>query len=337
MNSRFLKYLNKVDDSKVINENIKSKKNIVLIDFMNMFYRNYLSNKFLDVNGYHCGGIIGTLNSIKYTSNFLFPDKIIICYEGNNSTERRKMLNENYKYGRKQKKISPFKEHEYRLEEPDESLSRQIRICKEALTYLPVIQIEQTGYEADDIIAYLSRYYKNENVTIVSTDSDYYQLITDNVVCYNPIQKKFINKNYCIQKHQIHPTNYLIAKSIMGDKSDNLKGVTGIGEKSISKYLSFLKEEKQYTLDDVFDYCHINQQDNIKYKNIIKNKDVIKTNFKIMNLSEEMTSVNSINILSILNSHAPKSDYTNLFDILINYNVDKEIMRSWIKTFSRYQ
>ena len=79
--------------------------------------------------------------------------------------------------------------------------------------------------------------------------------LDDETVLYRPIQKKAWTKQTVIDEYGIAPENFVIARAIAGDKSDNLVGIQGAGLKTISKRLSFLCEDKMHTLNAVYDYC----------------------------------------------------------------------------------
>ena len=77
----------------------------------------------------------------------------------------------------------------------------------------------------------------------------------------------------------------------MGDKSDNLDGVPGVGLATVAKRLSFLVEEKTYTINDVIEFCE-NSNTNLKaYNNICDNEDIIKENYQLMQLYAPSISV----------------------------------------------
>ena len=104
------------------------------------------------------------------------------------------------------------------------------------LSKLPVCQIYVEDAEADDAIGYICQYkLSKKSKIIVSGDHDYYQLISDNCIVYSPNSKSFVNKNKVIEKYGIHPSNFCLAKSVVGDKSDNIPGVPGAGFKTLSK------------------------------------------------------------------------------------------------------
>jgi len=98
----------------------------------------------------------------------------------------------------------------------------------------------EVGLEADDIIAWLVNDYawEMENVYIVTSDEDLYQLLVhNNTTIYNPRTKTYFNKSDFIKLYGIHPEYWPWVKAVAGCTSDNVKGIVGVGEKTAIKYL----------------------------------------------------------------------------------------------------
>ena len=87
---------------------------------------------------------------------------------------------------------------------------------------------------------------------------------------YRPIQKEILNQKTIIERFDIHPNNFAIARAMAGDKSDNIEGLGGMGLKTASKRFPFLKEEKEATLSDITDvFGEINFADLFQHLNKI--------------------------------------------------------------------
>ena len=97
---------------------------------------------------------------------------------------------------------------------------------------LPVI------YEADDIIAIIQNLYKDEHVQIITADKDLCQLINERTAVYDPIRKVLFTESNFEQILGVSQHNFLLKKAILGDKSDNITGVSGIGNKKFEKVLT---------------------------------------------------------------------------------------------------
>ena len=104
-----------------------------------------------------------------------------------------------------------------------------------------------------------------------------------------------MNKNNVIEKFDIHPTNFALARAIAGDKSDNLKGVDRVGLPTVAKRLPFLKEEKTYTIEDVLDYCKEKESSVKAYENIAEQIEVVAINYQMMQLYTPSISVQGRN------------------------------------------
>lgn len=341
-NSELKKFLKKFERTK---NPEPVRPTILIIDFMNLFYRNYMANTTIDLNGYHCGGIIGSLMSLKSVIKQFVPNKIYVCYDGNNSTKHRRSINEEYKVGRVGKKHSPFEAGEYDMESPDESFDRQIQEVKQLIELLPIYRLEQDELEADDIISFLWNYHIKDYKIISSVDKDFLQLVNKDTMCYNPISKKYCNTEYVLDKFGIHPLNFAQCRSIIGDPSDNLKGIKGIAEKTVVKMFPFVKDEFEYDLDFFFDFAripninfHLTEAVTKKYKTIVDNEKLIRNNFNIMELKSNRHASAVSNMVHHLQNVELDFDMNILVDKLTSkYMMTREKLNDWFFTFNRYQ
>ena len=267
-------------------------KRVVVIDALNMFIRNYIVNPMISTNGNPIGGAVGFLNSVKKLMRESKPDQIIICWDGAGGSQKRRQTVKEYKKGRK-----PLRKN-YEVEGMSEQSEKenmiwQQRILMEMLNEMPIIQLMLDRVEADDIISMIagSPKYKGWQKVIISSDKDFLQLLDGETVLYRPIQKKAWTKNTVIEEYGISPENFVIARAIAGDKSDNLAGIKGAGLATIAKRLDFLCEDNMHTLDTVYDHCS-NIDSKLKfYERIVEDWDTVETNYKVMNLTPPSISV----------------------------------------------
>ena len=265
---------------------------VVVIDALNMFIRNYIVNPMISTNGNPIGGAVGFVNSVKKLMRETKPDQVIICWDGSGGSQKRRTVVKEYKQGRK-----PLRKN-YKIEGMSEQSEKenmvwQQRILMEMLNEMPIMQLVLDRVEADDIIAMITQSpkYKGWQKVIISSDKDFLQLLDEETVLYRPIQKKAWTKKTVIDEYGISPENFVIARAIAGDKSDNLAGIKGAGLKTISKRLSFLCEDKMHTLDKVYDHC-ANVGSKLKFfERIVEGWDTIETNYKVMNLTPPSISV----------------------------------------------
>jgi 5'-3' exonuclease len=270
-------------------------KRLLLVDGMNNFLRSYVVNPSLDANGSHVGGLVGFLNSLKKAMVDTKPDAVIVAWEGANGSRKRREINKQYKAGRKPPRLN--REYDYTPEEEAENKLQQLLKLIEYLEKLPVLQMSLDDVEADDVIAWAtkSKHFSNYQKIIFSNDKDFLQLCDDKTILYRPTTKKIHNKNKIIEEYKIHPRNFAIAKAIAGDKSDNISGATRVGLTTVAKRFPFLAEDKDYLLQNIFDFCNKQIKDNKKppqaYAAILECSGTLKDNYDIVQLYEPMISL----------------------------------------------
>ena len=267
-------------------------KRLLVIDALNMFIRNYIVNPMISTNGNPIGGTVGFVNSVKKLMREANPDQVIICWDGAGGSQKRRTVVKEYKQGRKPLRKN-YKVEGMSEQSEKENMVWQQRILMEMLNEMPIMQLMLDRVEADDIIAMVvqSPKYAGWQKVIVSSDKDFLQLLDDETVLYRPIQKKAWTKNTVIEEYGISPENFVIARAIAGDKSDNLAGIRGAGLATISKRLDFLCEDKMHTLDDVYGYCEGIESKVKFYSNVVENWETVETNYKVMNLTPPSISV----------------------------------------------
>jgi 5'-3' exonuclease len=153
--------------------------------------------------------------------------------------------------------------------------------------------------EADDLIAYYCKISKDENIIIFSADKDLTQLISERVTIYSPISKQYYKNGdmITINKVDIPHYNVLLTKIFTGDKSDNISGIEGLGEKTLIKYFPQV-QEKPCTIEEILDCArNIPQKKPIKTlvnlldgktKSTIFGEQFYITNKKIVDLSNPL-------------------------------------------------
>ena len=268
------------------------QERVMIIDALNLFLRNYIVVPQLSKDGHPIGGTTGFLKSLQKLTREIRPTKIIVCWDGRGGSRKRKQKNPNYKEGRKPVRLNRSFKVLTDKEEQENKIWQMHRIV-EYLNNLPIIQILADEVEADDIISYICRYsgYRDFQKVIVSSDKDFFQLLDDNTILHRPIQNLFLNRPAIINEYGIHPNNFALARAIVGDKSDNLSGIPGIGLKTIAKRFPFFADEKDVLIDDVVEFCE-NQESNVKaFKSISENVELIKDNYDLMQLYSPSLSI----------------------------------------------
>lgn len=127
----------------------------------------------------------------------------------------------------------------------EEKFESQMLLLQNIMEELCIRQYMYENVEGDDIISYcVKRRLPNEKIVIVSSDKDICQLISDNVIIWNPRIKEFVTKENAIEKIGIIPENIVLQKIICGDTSDNIKGIKGVGDVSLKKTFPEIINEK---------------------------------------------------------------------------------------------
>lgn len=260
-------------------------KKVIFIDGLNMFIRSYIVNPTLDREGNPIGGCIGFLKSLQKVSKKFRPDEVVIVWDGHEGSQRKRALNNNYKEGR-----GPIRFNrrliELSPEKQAENKAYQLIRLMEYINELPIIQIVIDFVEADDVIAYGARhpFYRGWDKIIVSSDKDFFQLCDDHTSVYRPIQDRIVTKQSILDDFKIHPNNFALARAIAGDSSDNLPGVSGVGLKTIAKRFPFLLDEKESSCQEIVTNCAMQGKRLKLHENIIKSADLVKNNYRIMQL-----------------------------------------------------
>lgn len=302
---------------------------ILIVDAMNLFTRHYVAHPAMNANGDQVGGVVGFLYELCRHIEDVNPHRVFIIWESGGSQKRRNLLKE-YKQGKR-----PAKLNRYYDDIPDTIANRnfQIALLIDLFDNTKCEQIYIPDCEADDIIAYINNYaFRDLKKVIVSSDRDFYQLLSNKTVIYSPTWKKYVNSLTVIDKFGIHPNNFALAKAIVGDKSDNIEGVKGVGFKFLEKAFPDMKTEKDLLLTDIIDSCNskINENTKIKkYGKIVAASSIIKRNIKIINLDTGFLTNDQIKkVLYLIEAKKIKNDKLKFMRTMIknginNFNIER--------------
>ncbi len=234
------------------------KKKLVLVDGYSFFFRAYFAIKTIKrkTDGFPVNGIYGFTRMLMNLIIDLKSTHIAVIFDTGGKTFRHEIF-PNYKANR-----PPV----------PEDMKPQFPIIREVVDVLNIKSIEKQGYEADDIIATLSKKAEAEGyeVLIISGDKDLMQLVNDNIFLYDTKESKKIGVEQVKEKWGgVEPKQLLDVLSLMGDTADNVPGVPSIGEKTAE--------------DLVKTYGNID--------NLIKNVDSIKQEKRKKTIKENMDSL----------------------------------------------
>ena len=254
----------------------------LLIDAMNIFCRSYAVNPAMSDHGYHIGGTLGFLKSVGSYSRRFSPDRTIVIWEGGGSPRRRALLKE-YKANRKPIRLNRSDIYED-IPNTRENFNYQIAACTKILAHSTVEQMYVSDCEADDVIGYMSKYFLEGETVSASSDKDFYQLLSENVSMYSPTKKKIITHEDVREEHSISSINFATARSFVGDISDNIDGIRGVGLKTLAKRFPKLRNDDFVSCDDIINWCReLPEKKRIKvHRSILENEKVIKRNWEFM-------------------------------------------------------
>lgn len=270
-------------------------RRILFIDGFHLFLRNLAVVKETDNNGQSVGGFVGFLKSLRLIIEQIQPNQVIVCWEGEGGSAKRRAIFPEYK--NKRKPVIPQRQEgmEYSIDEAEKNKIWQFLKLKEYLNLLPVFQLCVDGTEADDLIAFLCQIYKDEQKIILSADKDFLQLIDCNTFLLSPIKKILYDKKKVFETYGVYPQNILLFRALIGDdKSDAIDGIKGLGPKNALKLFPFLAEEEKVNLSNVLDFAGKNQKNSTKYVAVLEQKELVKRNIKLMDLSSPMIENSAI-------------------------------------------
>jgi|TARA_R110000822_G_scaffold12579_6_gene45416 DNA polymerase-1 len=258
---------------------------ILVIDAMNMLIRSFSLLKAMNPSGAHVGGLVGFMRSLGFVTRTFDPTRVIVIWDGKGGSGNRQNIDPNYKAQRATSRITHWGLYDTK-EEETEALIGQLYRTQDYLDCLPVHQIVMDKLEADDVIAWIAKkasISSAKKCTIVSSDKDFLQLIDDTVEVYAPIKKKIFTQDNIFDELKVLPENYNLVKALVGDNSDNLQGVKGLGIKTIiSEFPKLLTEITN--LEYIYKTAEEKLEGKKIFAKIIHNWDRVETNFKLMDL-----------------------------------------------------
>jgi DNA polymerase-1 len=229
-------------------------KTMYLVDASNMFYRAFFAIPPLtNSKGMPTNALYGFLNMTMKLMRDVKPDYLVYCFDRKEVSFRNELYPE-------------YKAH--RDEMPDD-LQPQIPYLKKLTTLMGLAQVEAAGFEADDVIGTLAHMglQNHVQVVIVSGDKDFAQLVQPGVSLYDTMKEVRTDSQGVKDKYEIRPNQFIDYLAMVGDASDNIPGVRGIGPKGASKLLN------QYeNLDGV--YQHIDEIKGATQKKLIEGKEL---------------------------------------------------------------
>ena len=260
-------------------------KNILLLDAYNLIYRARYSG----MNKGNNSTIFNFFRGIRPLVEKFNPDITYFVLEGR---------------PKKRLEVSPDYKGQRVYTDKDDFNRQRKEIISLVKEYFPFIVVKHDDFECDDIINHIAvNNHKEDRVTIVSSDTDFIQSISENINLYNPVQKKFLEST---------EYDYVSWKSLVGDKSDNIEGFKGIGNKKAQKLLSDSSILENFLIKE-------------------NNREIYNRN-KLMKKIQELSS----NEISTLQLHRlnDKPDWNNLKQIFVDYEFNS--MTNKDKTWNNF-
>ena len=252
---------------------IKKTDHFYLVDGSGYIFRAYyalppLSRK---SDGLPTGAVSGF-------SNMLF--KLLEESRSDNSENKPTHFAVIFDSARKNFRNEIYKDYKANRSETPDDLVPQFEYIRKAVRAFNLPSIEQLNYEADDLIATYAKQIRNlgAKVTIISSDKDLMQLVSKNIRLFDPMKSKVIGEKEVMEKFGVKPQQVIDVQSLVGDSSDNVPGVPGIGVKTAAELIN-----KYKTLDRLLD-----KADEIPQK---KRKETLINNKKTALISRELVTL----------------------------------------------
>jgi DNA polymerase-1 len=271
----------------------KELSSILIIDGLNTFLRSFTMINHMNPDGHHIGGLTGFLKSVGYAIRMSDPTKVVIVFDGVGGSSARRNLFPAYKANRNNSRMTNYSIFSSKDEE-QESINNQISRLIQYLQCLPVTVISIDGLEADDIIGYLANKFQKHKetarVTIMSADKDFLQLVSDKVHCYSPTKKKIYTPKDVLEEFGVSSSNFLNYKILMGDTSDNIPGIAGLGPKKLIKLFPELVSDTKIELDEIISLSADKVDENKLYLAVVERRHQLLINNQLMSLDGDFLS-----------------------------------------------
>ncbi len=282
------------------------KKNaLFLVDGSYILYRSYYGLRPLKISsGLGVQAVYGFCRTIKRLMDIFDPQNFAVVWDVKGKTFRSEIY-EAYKATRQ----AP----------PSDLFVQKEQIIK-FLDLINLKQISKTGYEADDLIGSMAQDYKGEQVVIVGPDKDLYQLLSDKIIIYDPFKEEIIDKESFTKNKGMGPEKVPFFYSLLGDTSDNIPGVYGIGKKTALDLVNQFD-----SLDDL--YKNLDNVKKDRTRNLLhENKDNAFLSLKLFLLKYYDLGLSEIDLVFDKNNYV---NAANLFNELEFKSLLTELKRKF--------
>ena len=338
MKARYQDILREIEREKEQGTGSTKDSHLLVIDGLNTFIRVFSAVPALNDDGQHIGGVTGFLRSVAAVVRLIKPTRCIIVFDGKGGSRRRKDIYPEYKANRANKTAFNRYQEFASLEDEQDSMRRQFGRVIQYLNCLPVTTLSIDNVEADDIMAYIANeiYTDDKNrVTICSTDRDFLQLVNNRISVWSPIKKKMYTPSVMQEEFGFSSKNYLLYRSFIGDKSDNIPGLKGVGPKSLIKYFPVFSEDRELTVEEIVQYANDVDKKYKVHSLVLENKELLELNYKLMQLKE--VDINGNAKMLTMNKVQGDIDKLNTLEFKKMFMADKmytviKDLDSWLKS-----
>ncbi len=258
---------------------------LLIVDGMNLYFQMYcgMPTRIVNKDGKGIHGTLGFVGALIKIIKMVNPTHAVVLFDCEHENDRAAFLPD-YKANRT---CNP--------DEVEDDSYVQIYDVYEALTFMNIKHAEIKDFEADDGIAsYVLTYSGDMEIIISSNDSDFYQLINENVqmLRYRGVKTIICDSQFLLGKYGIKPCQYADFKSLTGDNSDNIKGAKGVGPKTASALI------KQFgSLEEILKNTDKIARVSIR-EAIIRNAERLQINYKLIKLKNRANLPFALNELS---------------------------------------
>lgn len=261
-------------------ENSEKKKLAILVDGSNFIYRAFYALPQLTTpDGNPVGAVYGFCSMLISLLGKHESDLFCVALDAGRDTFRKKI----------------YPEYKNNRDETPADLKSQFPILIEACRAFGVPIIETVGYEADDIIATIATKLSQQNyeVRIIASDKDLMQLIDENIYLFDPIKSKVIKEKEVLEKYGVAPHQMVSLQALMGDSTDNIPGIQGVGPKTAAKLLN-----KFQSLENIYNEIENVTPSKLKEK-LINQKDMVEISEKLVTLCRNVPIVENFSNFKI--------------------------------------
>lgn len=256
-------------------ENSEMRKTILVMDGNNLSYRQSVFSEMKTSTGIHTSVVFSILRGLLSFIKHFDAHGYVFCWDTHKSRRRLRIYPE-YKIARARDREDEEQKKKYM------EFIAQINMTREVLDFLKIPQVSADHMEADDLMAILAGIIsKKYNIILISTDRDLYQCIGPNISVYNPFKKKlFTHKNFNAAIG-VSSEQYLFARALMGDKSDGIDGIHGVGDKTAFEIVKSLTAPNLESLKQYISTCEKRSK---TLQRVETELSTIERNLKLMRL-----------------------------------------------------